>query len=61
MLILIQWLDDHKRSLSWLAGKVDRSRQAVSAWDEIPPLLVPKIARITGIPANKFRPDIFVE
>ena len=59
MLILIQWLDDNKRSLSWLADKVDRSRQAVSAWDEIPPRVVPKIAKITGISANKFRPDVF--
>jgi len=61
MLYLISWLDKKKLSLSWLAGQINRSRQAVSAWDEVPcnPTLLAKITEITGIPARKLRPDLY--
>ncbi len=59
MLLVVKWLDENNRSLSWLAGQVGRSRQAVSAWDEVPPTLMPEISQITGIPPNKLRPDLF--
>jgi hypothetical protein len=38
---------------------VGRSRQAIYLWDDIPAELVVKAEKITGIPREKIRPDLY--
>ena len=33
--------------------------QAVSQWDEVPPLRVLMVERISGIPRHELRPDLY--
>jgi hypothetical protein len=42
-----------------LAELVGVSPQAVSAWDVIPANRVRRIEKITGVPREKLRPDLF--
>jgi DNA-binding transcriptional regulator YdaS (Cro superfamily) len=37
----------------------DITPQAVSQWKRIPPVRVPDIEAITGIPREQLRPDVF--
>jgi DNA-binding transcriptional regulator YdaS (Cro superfamily) len=42
-----------------LAKKLGIKKQAVSAWHEIPVLRAREIAKVTGIPREALRPDIY--
>lgn len=35
------------------------SAQAVSQWDEVPPLRVLAVERLTGVPRHELRPDLY--
>ena len=56
---LISHLEERDKNLSWLAAKIGKSRQAVSAWDEVPPKHLRKIRAHTGLSAQELRPDLF--
>ena len=42
-----------------LAASLDISIQAVSQWDEVPPLRVLAVERISGVPRHELRPDLY--
>ena len=42
-----------------LAGPLGITPQAVSQWDEVPPLRVLAVERISGIPKEELRPDLY--
>ena len=42
-----------------LAGPLGISAQAISQWDEVPPLRVLAVERATGIPRSELRPDLY--
>lgn len=43
-----------------LATLLDITQGAVSQWRRVPSGQVHRVARVTGIPAEKLRPDLFV-
>lgn len=49
MRLVIDRLEQDDRSLSWLAKKIKVSRQALSAWDDIPPERLDEISKIIGV------------
>lgn len=42
-----------------LAAKLGITPQALSQWDEVPPLRVLEVERITGVPRHELRPDLY--
>ena len=42
-----------------LAAPLGIKPQAVSQWDEVPPLRVLAVARISGVPKEELRPDLY--
>ncbi len=42
-----------------LADRVGVSAQAVSQWDEVPPLRVLAVERASGVPRSELRPDLY--
>lgn len=42
-----------------LAAKIGVSKQAVSQWDEVPPLRVLAVERASGISRQELRPDLY--
>ena len=42
-----------------LAASLDISIQAVSQWEEVPPLRVLAVERISGVPRHELRPDLY--
>jgi DNA-binding transcriptional regulator YdaS (Cro superfamily) len=42
-----------------LANRIGTSRQAVAKWERVPAHWVMLIAELTGVPAEKIRPDVF--
>lgn len=42
-----------------LAQKLNISAQAISQWDQVPPLRVLDVERATGISRHDLRPDIY--
>lgn len=42
-----------------LARPLGVSIQAVSQWDEVPPLRVLAVERVTGVPRHELRPDLY--
>lgn len=48
-------------SIPRLAQKLGLSRQAIHRWRRIPAERLPDVVRITGIPAQKLRPDLKME
>jgi len=42
-----------------LSKQLGLSRGAVSQWDKVPLERVPAVARLTGIPRELLRPDVF--
>ena len=65
----IPGMDDKKRALkraikaagglAGIAVPLGISMQAVSQWDEVPPLRVLSIERISGISRHELRPDLY--
>lgn len=47
--------------VSELAEKLDISKQAVSCWNRVPEKRVNLVSKITGIPVDELRPDIFMD
>ena len=45
--------------LAGLAGPLGITPQAVSQWDEVPPLRVLDVERISGVPRHALRPDLY--
>lgn len=45
--------------VSALAAATRVTRQAISQWDEVPPLQVLAVERASGVPRHELRPDIF--
>lgn len=42
-----------------LGAKLGISHQAIGQWDEVPPLRVLEVERLTGVPRHKLRPDLY--
>jgi len=42
-----------------LANRIGTSRQAVAKWDRVPAHWVRLMEELTGVPAEKIRPDVF--
>lgn len=42
-----------------LAHRIGTSRQAVAKWDRVPAHWVRLLEELTGVPAEKIRPDVF--
>lgn len=47
--------------LTKLATPLGISAQAVSQWDEVPPLRVLAVEQVSGIPRHELRPDLYPE
>ena len=45
--------------MSALALELGITRQAISQWDEVPPLQVLAVEKASGVPRQELRPDIF--
>jgi DNA-binding transcriptional regulator YdaS (Cro superfamily) len=45
--------------VSALALELGITRQAISQWDEVPPLQVLAVEKASGVPRHELRPDIF--
>ena len=45
--------------LAGLADPLGISIQAISQWDEVPPLRVIAVEKITGVPRHVLRPDLY--
>ena len=44
---------------SALGRKLGISAAAVSQWEQVPPLRVIDVERVTGVPRHELRPDIY--
>ncbi len=55
----LQRVIDAGGGCSALARKLKVTRGAVSAWKAVPPKRAREIAKITGIPKEVLRPDVF--
>lgn len=45
---------------SELARILGLTRQAVSVWDIVPSKHVPRVSKLSGIPCEELRPDIYI-
>lgn len=45
--------------LAAVAGPLGITVQAVSQWDEVPPLRVLAVEQISGVPRHELRPDLY--
>jgi DNA-binding transcriptional regulator YdaS (Cro superfamily) len=45
--------------LAGLADPLGITPQAVSQWDEVPPLRVLAVERVSGVPRYELRPDLY--
>ena len=50
---------DSVGGLAGIARPLGISEQAVSQWDEVPPLRVLAVERVTGVPRHELRPDLY--
>jgi DNA-binding transcriptional regulator YdaS (Cro superfamily) len=41
------------------ARRIGVTTQAVSQWDEVPPLRVLTVERVSGVPRSELRPDLY--
>lgn len=42
-----------------VAARLELSRQAVYQWEVIPLIHISKMAKLSGVPMEKLRPDVF--
>lgn len=42
-----------------LAKLIGVTAQAISQWDEVPPLRVLDVERVSGVPRSELRPDLY--
>lgn len=47
--------------LAELAREIGITAQAISQWDDVPPLRVLAVERATGVPRHELRPDLYPE
>lgn len=45
--------------LTVLAESLGITKQALSQWDEVPPLRVLAVERVSGVPRHELRPDLY--
>jgi DNA-binding transcriptional regulator YdaS (Cro superfamily) len=45
--------------LTKLAASLNITKQAVAQWDEVPPLRVLEVERVSGVPRHMLRPDLY--
>lgn len=45
--------------LTKLAASLNITKQAVAQWDEVPPLRVLEVERVSGVPRHELRPDLY--
>jgi DNA-binding transcriptional regulator YdaS (Cro superfamily) len=48
-----------KLGLVGIARSLGISKQAVSQWEEVPPLRVLEVERLSGVPRHELRPDLY--
>jgi DNA-binding transcriptional regulator YdaS (Cro superfamily) len=58
---LSEWLKAERGRLSRLAGELKITPGAIAQWNEVPAERMGDIARVTGIPMQELRPDIFAK
>ena len=56
---LTEWLKAERGRLSRLAESMDITPGAISQWDKVPAERIGDVSRVTGIPVDVLRPDIF--
>jgi len=56
---VIAALDQRDLSLSWLADKLELSRQGVSRWDRVPDDYIRSVCSLLSLPREKVRPDLY--
>lgn len=47
--------------LAGIASPLGITVQAVSQWDEVPPLRVLAVEQVSGVPRHELRPDLYPE
>lgn len=50
-----------RMSLARLAREIGITRGAVAQWDKVPGERLVSVSRVTGIPMERLRPDLFKE
>ena len=45
--------------LTRLAASLNITKQAVAQWDEVPPLRVLEVERLSGVSRSELRPDLY--
>jgi DNA-binding transcriptional regulator YdaS (Cro superfamily) len=45
--------------LTKLAASLNITKQAVAQWDEVPPLRVLEVERVSGVSRSELRPDLY--
>lgn len=56
---LTEWLKAERGRLSRLAEAMEITPGAIAQWDKVPAERLGDVARVTGIPMEALRPDIF--
>lgn len=59
MAISMHIIIEHAGGVTALAKALRITKQAVSQWDEVPPLRVLQVEKITGLSRHAIRPDIY--
>lgn len=52
---------DAAGGLTKLAESLGVTKQAVAQWDEVPPLRVLAVERVSGVSRHELRPDLYPE
>ena len=56
---LVKYLKAKRGRLTLLARAIGVAPSAISQWDRVPAERVPDVSRVTGIPRNQLRPDLY--